>query len=244
MCYFGRNNPFLIYASCVILPTGHWGKPYYSKPAAEERVHLTALWVTSNTSKIETSLGGSRYVKFDHMIQSWCLFYRGDSQPAIEECPILPTGHWGTAAVWGDRSHHIENHVWGPWYVISGKIILSWYRHHMWYSKPTSEEHPITPNRPLRNGCIWRHYGALRCVIFDHMIQPRWLFCWGNSQPASEERLLLPTGHWGMAAFVSNMWGLEHIKNWKPCLGVLMCHLETNNRLLIYALCVILPMGQ
>ena len=55
---------------------------------------------------------------------------------------------------------------------------------------------------------------------------------------------LLPTGHWGMAAFDSNMWHVKHIEHWKPCLGVLMCHLGTNNRLLIYALCVILPTGQ
>ena len=32
--------------------------------------------------------------------------------------------------------------------------------HHVWYSQPASEEHPITPNRPLRNGIIWQHYGA------------------------------------------------------------------------------------
>ena len=32
--------------------------------------------------------------------------------------------------------------------------------HYVWYSQPASEEHPITPNRPLRNGCILQQYGA------------------------------------------------------------------------------------
>ena len=54
---------------------------------------------------------------------------------------------------------------------------------------------------------------------------------------------LLQTGHWGMAAFDSNMGHVKHIKHWKPCLGGLMCYFGTNNRLLIHALCVILPTG-
>ena len=32
--------------------------------------------------------------------------------------------------------------------------------HYVLYSQPASEEHPITPNRPLRNGSIWQQYGA------------------------------------------------------------------------------------
>ena len=32
--------------------------------------------------------------------------------------------------------------------------------HYVWYSQPASEEHTITPNRPLRNGSIWQQYGA------------------------------------------------------------------------------------
>ena len=36
MCYFGTNNPFLIYASYVILPTDQWGTPNYSQPATED----------------------------------------------------------------------------------------------------------------------------------------------------------------------------------------------------------------
>ena len=96
MCYFVTNNHFLIYTSCVMLPTGHWGTPYYSQPATEEWVHLTALWGTWNTP-------------------------------------------------------NIENPVCGPWCVISGQIIVSWYMHYVWYSQHASEESHITPNRPLRN---------------------------------------------------------------------------------------------
>ena len=55
---------------------------------------------------------------------------------------------------------------------------------------------------------------------------------------------LLPTGHWGWAAFDSNVLHVKHIKYFKQYLGALMCHFETNNRLLIHALCVILPTGQ
>ena len=32
--------------------------------------------------------------------------------------------------------------------------------HYVWYSQPATEEHPITLNRPLRNGSIWQQYGA------------------------------------------------------------------------------------
>ena len=103
-------------------------------------------------------------------------------------------------------------------------------------------KHPITPNRPLRNGCIWRHYGARethqtlktvlgpRCVIFDHIIQSRCLSYRGGSQPASEEQRLYGA--------------IRHIKHWKPCQGDPMCYFGTNNRLLIYPWCVILPTGQ
>ena len=105
MYCFGTNNPFWIYALCVILPTGQWGTHHYSQPATQERQHLTAIWGTWNTSSIENHLGEPRCVIFDHIIQSRCLSYGGDSQPVSEEHPLLPTGHWGTAAVWGDRAH-------------------------------------------------------------------------------------------------------------------------------------------
>ena len=108
MCYFVRNNPFLMHASCVILPTGQWGTPHYSQPATGEWMHLTALLGTWNTSNIENHLGGPRCVIFDHILQSRCLSYRGDSQPATEEWLHLMTicGTWNTL--------NIENHVWGP----------------------------------------------------------------------------------------------------------------------------------
>ena len=38
-------------------------------------------------------------------------------------------------------------------------ILVSLHVHHVWYSQPATEEHPITPNLPLRNGCIWQQYG-------------------------------------------------------------------------------------
>ena len=105
MCYYGTKNRLLIYPWCVILPTGQWVTPHYAQPAAEDWIHLTALWGSWNTSNIENHIGGHRYVIFDKIIQSRCLSYTGDSQPASEECPLLPTGHRGTAAVWGDRAH-------------------------------------------------------------------------------------------------------------------------------------------
>ena len=105
MCYFGTNNPFLIHALCVILPTGHWETPHYSQPATEEPLHLTAIWGRWNTLNIENHLGGPRCVIFDLIIRSRCLSYGGYSQSASEEHPLLPTGHWGTTAAWGDRAH-------------------------------------------------------------------------------------------------------------------------------------------
>ena len=90
MCYFRTNNPFLIYASCVILPTGQWGTPHYSQPATGEWLHFTARWWTCYTLNIENHVWGPRCVIFDHIIQSRCLTYRGDSQPASEERPITP----------------------------------------------------------------------------------------------------------------------------------------------------------
>ena len=105
MCHFGKNNPFLMYALCVILATGHWGTPHYP---------LTGHW---GTAAFDCNLGrvkhakhwkpslGPRCVIFDHTIQSRCLSYGGDSQPASEEHPLLPTGVWGTAAEWSAREH-------------------------------------------------------------------------------------------------------------------------------------------
>ena len=162
MCYFGTNNRLLIYALCVILPTGQWGTPHYFQPATEEWLHLTAIWGTWNTLKI-------------------------------------------------------ENHVWGTWCVISGQIILSWYMHHVWYSQPAGQWGTPHYSQPateewMHLTALWgtwktlnieNHLGGPRCVIFAHMIQSRSLPNRGGSQPASEERPLLRTGHWGTAA----VWG-------------------------------------
>ena len=158
MCYFGTNNPFLVYAPCVILPTGQWGTPHYSQPATEEWMHLTALWGTWNTLYIENHLGLARCVIFNHIIQSRCLSYRGDSQTASEQRPLLATEERRLYGAIGHIKH------WRPcvWDLMCyfGTNNLSWHMHHMWYYQPVSEDHPITPNRPLRNGCIWQQYGA------------------------------------------------------------------------------------
>ena len=104
MCYFGTNYRLLMYPRCVILSTGQWGTPHYSQPATEEKMHLTALWGTWNTSNIKNHLMGPRCVIFDHMIQSRYLLYKGDSQPARDEWSLFLTSHWGKSAVWGVRA--------------------------------------------------------------------------------------------------------------------------------------------
>ena len=136
MCYFGTNNRLLIYALCVILPTGQWGTPHYSQPATEER-------------KLYGAIGHIKHWK-PCLGTLMCYFGTNNRLLIYALCVILPTGQWGTP-----------------------------------------------------------HY----------------------SQPATEEWLHL-TGH------------VKHIEHWKPCLGTLMCYFGTNNRLLIYAFCVILPTGQ
>ena len=142
-------------------PNRQWGTPHFSQPATEEWMHLTALWGTWNTLNIENHLQGHWCGLFDHIIQSRCLSYRGDSQPASEERPLLQTGHWGTAAVWGDRAHGtLKTMSSGPDVLLREKESLFWYMHHVWYSRPATEKHPITPNRPLRKGCILQYCGA------------------------------------------------------------------------------------
>ena len=102
MCYFGTNNPFLIDALWMILPTGQWVTPHYSKPATEER----------------RLYGAIRHIKHWKPCQGDLMCYFGTNNPFF------------------------------------------WYMHHVWYSQPASEERPITPNRPLRNGCILQYCGA------------------------------------------------------------------------------------
>ena len=123
-----------------------------------------------------------------------------------------------------------------------------------------------TPNRPAKNTPLLPtgHWGmdAFDSTMGHVKHIKRWKPCLGAlmcyfgtnnrlfiyyvrySQPASEERPLLPTSHWGMAAIDNNMWHVKHIERWKPCLGVLIGYFATNNRLLMHALCVILPSGQ
>ena len=240
-----------------LLPTGHWGMAVFDSNM--RHVKHIKHWKPSRAP---------RRVTFDHIIQSQCLSYRGDSQPASEEHPItpnrplrngciwqhyracethqtlktisgcldvlfwttwfnpdvclieetpnqpvrntqfLPISHCGTAAVFGDRAHQtlktmsgwsviseqiilslcmhhvwdsqpateewlhltaiwgtwntldIENHHGGPWCLISRPKIVSWNMHYVWYSQPDTEEHIITPNRTLRNCCIWQQYEA------------------------------------------------------------------------------------
>ena len=100
MCYFGTNSPLLICIMCdtpnrpvrnaPLLPTGHWRTSHCSQPATEEWLHLTARWWTWNTLNIENHVWVPRCVIFDHIIQSWCLSHRGNSQPLSEERPITP----------------------------------------------------------------------------------------------------------------------------------------------------------
>ena len=78
----------------TLLQTGHWGTAAFD----------CNMGGVKHTKHWKPSLG-PRCVMFDHIIQSRCLSYEGDSQPASEEHPLLPTGHWGRAAVWGDRAH-------------------------------------------------------------------------------------------------------------------------------------------
>ena len=138
----------MLFRENLLLPTDHWGMDAFDSTLGH--VKHTKHWKPSQ---------GPRCVIFGDIIQSRCLSCSGDAQPASEERPLLPTGHWGTVAVLGNWTHWTLK-TWGPWCVISGQIIISWYMHYVWWSQPASEEHPITPNWPLRNGFIWQHYRA------------------------------------------------------------------------------------
>ena len=161
MFYFRTNNPLLIYALCAILTTSHWGTPHYSQLATEEWLHLTAIWGTWNTLNIESHLGGPWCVISGPIIVSWYKHYVWYSKPASEECQITPKRPLGSGQLHGVRSHikHWKQCLRAPM-CYSGQIVLSWYMHYVWYSKPATGEHPITPNWPLRNGCIWQQYEA------------------------------------------------------------------------------------
>ena len=112
MRFFGTNNCLLIYALCVIFATGHWGTPHYYQLATEEWLHFTARWWTWNTLNIENHLRWPRWVIFDHIIQSRCLSYSGDSQPASEERPITLKRPLRNGDCMGPQGTlNIENHV-------------------------------------------------------------------------------------------------------------------------------------
>ena len=173
--------------NATLPPTGHWG-----------------------TAAFDSSMGHVKHIKHwkPCLWALMCYFGTNNRLLICTLCVILPTGQWGTpyypqpatekrlhlTAVWGTwNTLNIENHVWGPWSVISGKIIVCWYIHYVWCSQPTSEERHITPNQPLRKGS---------CL------------------------------------------GVRAHETLKTMSGALMCYLKKNNRLLIYASCVILPTGQ
>ena len=107
MYYFGTNNRLLIYALCVILPTGQWGTPHYSQPTTEEWLHLTAIWGTWNTLNIE-----------NHVWGAWCvisvcvIFLTG--RP-VRNTPLLPSG-WGMDAFDSTLGHVNDNKHWKPFW--------------------------------------------------------------------------------------------------------------------------------
>ena len=126
MCYFGTNNRLLIYALCVILPTGQWGTPHYSQPATEKWLHLTGH--VKHIEHWKPCLGALM-----------CYFGTNNRLLIYALCVILPTGQWGTphysqptteewlhlTAIWGTwNTLNIENHVWGGWCVISVCVIF------------------------------------------------------------------------------------------------------------------------
>ena len=153
MCHLVTNNRLFMKALSVILPTGQWATPHYSQPATKER---QLYGMIGHIKHWKPCLGALM-----------CHLGTNNRLLIYALCAILPSGQWGTpqysqrateewlhfTATWRTRNTlNIENHVWGPWCVISGQIIVSWYMHYVWYSQPASEERHITPNRPLRNG--------------------------------------------------------------------------------------------
>ena len=77
-----------------LLPTGHWGMDAFDTTMGQVK-HIKN-WKPSR---------GAQMCNFWTYNSNPISAYRGDSQPASEERPLLPTGHWGMTAVWGDRAH-------------------------------------------------------------------------------------------------------------------------------------------
>ena len=161
MCHLVTNNRLFMKALSVILPTGQWATPHYSQPATKER---QLYGMIGHIKHWKPCLGALM-----------CHLGTNNRLLIYALCAILPSGQWGTpqysqrateewlhfTATWRTwNTLNIENHVWGPWCVISGQIIVSWCIHYVWYSQPASEERHNTPKGPLRNGCIWQQPGA------------------------------------------------------------------------------------
>ena len=224
-CCFGTYYRLLIYALCVILPTGQLGTPHYSQPATEEWMHLTALWGTWNTSNIENHLRGLDVYYLEILFNpDVCLIVETPNRPVRNAHYTQPAteDQWLYGAI-----GHIEHWKHGVYYFGTNNHLLIMCD---------------TPNRPVRNtlslptgnwvmdsfdstmGHIkhikhWKPYRGALVLIFDNIIQPQCLSYRGDSQPAGEECPLLPTGHWGTAAFDSNMGHVKQVKHWKPSRG-------------------------
>ena len=82
MCYFGTNNPFLIYALCVILPTGQWETPITSNRPLRNRQLCTVI---RRNKHWKQCLGGPM-----------CYFRTNSPLLIYALCAILTTSHWGT----------------------------------------------------------------------------------------------------------------------------------------------------
>ena len=250
MCYFGTNNRLLIYALCVILPTGQWGTPHYSQPATEER-------------KLYGAIGHIKHWKLC-LGTLMCYFGTNNRLLIYVLCVILPTGQWGTphysqpaTEEWLHLTGHVKHiEYWKPclgtlmcYFGTNNRLLIyalcvilptgQWGTPH--YSQPATEEwlHLTGHVKHIEHwkpclGTLMCHFGTNNRLLIYAVCVILPTGQWRThhySQPATEEWLHL-TGH------------VKHIEHWKPCLGTLMCHFGTNNRLLIYALCVILPTGQ
>ena len=158
MRYFRTNNRLLIYALCVILPTGQWGMPNYSQTAIEEQA---AAWGEKSHQTLKTMSEGPD------------VLFRTNSPLLIYAlCVILQTGQWGTphysqpateewlylTAMWGTWNPlNVENHLAGLRWVIFDRIIQSRCLSYRGDSQLANEEHPITPKLTLRKGsCMGR----------------------------------------------------------------------------------------
>ena len=141
-----------------------------------------------------------------------------------------------------NRPLNIENDVWGPRCVLLGQIVLSWYMYYAWYSQLAIEEHPITPNRPLSNGCIWQQYGEREIHQTLKTIPGALMSYFGTKKSSLDICImcdtpkwplrntpLLPTGHWGIAVFDSNMRHMTHILYWKTSRRVIFDHQPARN---------------